>query len=173
MVKVVELETERLKLRQWKHSDYKPFSEMNADSEVLKYFPHTLSESESNALADKIESLIAKKGWGFWAVELKNSNDFIGFVGLHEPTDLPFTPCVEIGWRLAKQYWRHGYATEAAQAALKFAFETLCLDEVVSFTSLLNKRSQAVMQKLNMVDSGQNFEHPNVPVGNQLREHVL
>ena len=173
MVKVVELETERLKLRQWKHSDYKPFSEMNADSEVLKYFPHTLSESESNALADKIESLIAKKGWGFWAVELKNSNDFIGFVGLHEPTDLPFTPCVEIGWRLAKQYWGNGYASEAAIASLAYATKVLKPAQVVSFTAVVNERSQAVMRKIGMYTDGYEFDHPKVPAGDQLCRHVL
>jgi RimJ/RimL family protein N-acetyltransferase len=174
MVEIKPIETKRLKLRQWVHGDYQIFAELNADPTVMEYYPSTLTESESNSLAQKIETLLSKRGWGLWAVALKSTNQFIGFVGLHKPElELPFTPCVEIGWRLSKEYWGNGYATEAAQAALKFAFETLCLNEVVSFASLLNKRSLAVMQRLNMIDTQQNFEHPSVPVGSQLREHVL
>ncbi len=174
MVKITELETDRLKLRQWSARDYAPFSELNADPEVMKYFPATLMESESTALATKIEKLISERGWGMWAVELKTQGDFIGFVGLHKPeVKLPFTPCIEIGWRLSKKYWGKGYATEAATAALAYAFDTLQLDEVVSFTALANIKSRSVMERLNMVDVRQNFEHPGVPAGHKLREHVL
>lgn len=121
-----------------------------------------------------METIISNQGWGFWAVELKSTNSFIGFVGLHQAdVELPFSPCVEIGWRLSKKYWNNGYATEAGRAALKFAFEILKLNQVVSFTSLKNKRSQAVMQRLNMINTNQNFEHPKLPIGHQLREHVL
>jgi ribosomal-protein-alanine N-acetyltransferase len=174
MVEITELETDNLKLRQWLPSDYAPFAELNTDSEVMAFYPNTLNKSESNAFAQKLESLISKRGWGFWAVDLKAENCFIGFVGLHKPeAKLPFTPCIEIGWRLSKKYWGYGFATEGAHAALKYAFEALFLEEVVSFTSLNNTRSKAVMQRLNMVDTNQNFEHPNIPLGHQLREHVL
>ncbi|MEJ2179948.1 MAG: GNAT family N-acetyltransferase [Gammaproteobacteria bacterium] len=174
MSEVSELETKRLKLRQWIRDDYKVFAAINADPEVMKFFPSILSEEESDSFARKIDFLMKKMGWGFWAVELKNKSSFIGFVGLRQQeVELPFSPCVEIGWRLSKDHWGFGYATEAAQAVLKFAFEVLRLNEVVSFTSLKNKRSQAVMEKLNMVNTGQNFEHPGVSVGDPLREHVL
>lgn len=151
MAEVSELETEGLKLPQWVHTDFEIFATMNADPKVMEYCPSLLSETESNAFAQKIEALISKRGWGFWAVELKSKNRFIGFVGLHKAeVHLPFNPCVEIGWRLSSQYWGHGYATEAATTALEFAFETLSLQEVVSFTSLENKRTQTVMQRLKM-----------------------
>jgi RimJ/RimL family protein N-acetyltransferase len=169
-----ELETNRLKLRQWLPSDYAPFAELNTDLQVMKYFPNTLSQTESNASAKKMETIISNQGWGFWAVELKSRNSFIGFVGLHQAeVELPFSPCVEIGWRLSKKYWNNGYATEAARSALKFAFEILKLKEVVSFTSLKNQRSEALMQRLNMINTNQNFQHPKLPIGHQLREHVL
>ncbi len=174
MVKVIELETERLKLRQWLPRDYALFSELNADPDVMAYFPRILTEPESMALAEKIKKLISERGWGLWAVELKTEGDFMGFVGLHKPeVELPFTPCVEIGWRLSRKYWGNGYATEAANVALEYAFDILQLDEVVSFTALPNVKSKSVMEKLNMVDVRKNFEHPELPDGHKLREHVL
>lgn len=174
MKEIIELETERLKLRQWKESDYLPFSEINADPVVMEYYPKTLSIDESNAMANKLKGLISGQSWGFWAVETKNKNEFIGFVGLHKSTyDLPVTPCVEIGWRVCRKYWGKGYATEAAQESLKFAFEELKLSEVYSFTSVSNKRSWSVMERLKMENTKKNFEHPIIPEGHPLREHVL
>jgi RimJ/RimL family protein N-acetyltransferase len=174
MSQIIELETERLKLRQWKESDYPSFAKMNADAEVMKYYPSLMNQTESDEMAHNIQGFISERGWGFWAVEEKINKHFIGFVGLHERIEaLPFCPCVEIGWRLATEYWGKGYATEAAKAALHFAFGSLALSEVYSFTSLHNLRSRAVMERLNMVNTHQNFEHPKVPVGNPLREHVL
>ena len=170
----IEIETKRLKLRQWKICDQKPFAELNADPEVMEYFPSTLSESESEIMMQSISSKIETNGWGFWALEFKATHDFIGFVGINHPTaNLPFNPCIEIGWRLFKQHWGKGYATEAALAAMRFAFEHLSINEVVSFTSVRNKRSQAVMRKLNMTDTKENFMHPSVPAGDELQEHVL
>jgi RimJ/RimL family protein N-acetyltransferase len=169
-----ELETDRLKLRQWRSEDYPLFADMSADLRVMEYFPSPLTFDESYALASKIEGLIAQRGWGLWVVEIKGGDRFAGFVGLHEPlVALPFSPCVEVGWRLGYEFWGQGYATEAANAALKFAFETLGLTEVVSFTATQNLRSQAVMQRLKMHNTGENFDHPNVPIGHPLREHVL
>lgn len=174
MVASVKLETARLVLRQWKEDDYTHFAEMSADPEVMAYYPAPLGRIESDALVNKIRSLIAERGWGLWAVEEKQSNQFTGFVGLHTPSaDLPCTPCVEIGWRLARKFWGKGYATEAAEAALRYAFKVLVLDEVLSFASVGNKRSIAVMERVKMTDTRRNFEHPNLPPGSALREHVL
>lgn len=168
------LSTNRLRLRQWLSADFPPFAQLNADPRVMEYFPDTLDTQASNALAIRIQTFIAQRGWGFWAVEEITSERFIGFVGLYQPTyALPFGPCVEIGWRLAFDHWGKGYATEAATAALAFGFEHLKLQEVVSFTTLSNRRSRAVMEKIGLHDSGETFEHPLVPVGHPLRPHCL
>ena len=174
MKAIVELETERLKLRQWKERDLPLFAEINADPDVMEYYPSALNEAESNSMANKLKQLISERSWGFWAVETKKEKQFIGFVGLHKPAyDLPVTPCVEVGWRLEKEYWGKGYATEAARESLRFAFEELKLNEVYSFASVSNKRSWSVMKRLNMVNTGYNFEHPIIPKNHPLREHVL
>lgn len=132
------------------------------------------SRFESDAMADKCETLIAERGWGFWAVEIKATEEFIGFVGLHIPsTTLPCLPCVEIGWRLGRSYWGKGYATEAARAALQVGFERLALQEIVSFTAVRNRRSRAVMERLYMVRDKETFDHPEVPEEIGLREHCL
>jgi len=174
MTEIIEISTERLLLRQWRKEDRVGFAQLNADPAVMQYYPAVISQGESNILAEKIQSLISENGWGFWAVERLSDKSFIGFVGLNEPSyDLPVTPCVEIGWRLAKDYWGKGYATEAANAALALAFNQLALSRVYSFTSVSNLRSRAVMARLQMVNTGQNFEHPIIPPGHPLREHVL
>ena len=174
MSKIIELKTERLRLRQWRKQDFSAFAKLNADPEVMKYYPDILNEEESNDMARRFEALLAYRGWGFWVVEKLDDKKFMGFVGLYEPTyDLPVTPCVEIGWRLVREYWGQGYATEAAKSSLAVAFEKLDLPEVYSFTSVLNKKSQAVMEKLGMVNMKQNFEHPMIPEDSPLREHVL
>lgn len=132
------------------------------------------SRFECDAMAYKCETLIAERGWGFWAVEIKATGVFIGFVGLHIPSSaLPFSPCVEIGWRLARPYWGRGYATEAARAALQVGFEHLALQEIVSFTAVRNRRSRAVMERLHMVRDEETFNHPDVPEESGLREHCL
>jgi len=174
MVDIIEIETERLKLRQWKIEDRPLFANINADPAVMKYYPRALSTKESNIMVQKFESLISERGWGFWAVEKIDAGEFIGFVGLHEPTyDLPVSPCVEIGWRLAKEYWGHGYASEAAKASLGIAFDRLDLSEVYSFTSVSNKKSRAVMERIGMININENFEHPMILENSPLREHVL
>jgi len=174
MSPIIELQTQRLLLRQWQEKDYPLFALINADPTVMQYYPDVLSAEQSNAMASKLEALIAEKGWGFWAVEKTDEKHFIGFVGLHEPTyDLPVTPCVEIGWRLAKEHWGQGYATEAAKQALSVAFEKLDIPEVYSFTSITNLKSRAVMERISMINTGNNFEHPIIPTGHPLREHVL
>ncbi len=168
------LQTDRLILRPWKEEDFIPFAQLCADTDVMEYFPHLLTFAESKSMGVRINSLIQERGWGFWAVEIPEQSTFIGFVGLHIPKDnLPFSPCVEIGWRLAKEYWGQGYATEAAKESLKYAFTKLNINEVVSFTSLVNRRSQAVMEKIGMFNTGNNFMHPDIELGHKLCEHVL
>lgn len=174
MINQIKLKTERLILRQWQKEDFIVFQKLTSDSEVMHYFPSLLTEEESDALAQRFHDLIAHRGWGFWAIEEKVSGRFIGYVGLHEPaSDLPFKPCVEIGWRLLKEHWGKGYASEAGKEALRFAFEELKLDEVVSFTAVINHRSEALMRRLGMRNKSENFEHSALPKGHRLREHVL
>jgi RimJ/RimL family protein N-acetyltransferase len=170
----MELETPRLVLRQWKDQDYSKFADLNADTSVMEFFPKHLSRIESDNIANKFRALIDKHGWGFWAIELKKTGEFIGFTGLYAPKDiLPFSPCVEIGWRLLKEFWGFGVAPEAAKEALQFAFSSLELNEVVSFATVNNLKSQSVMRKIGMENSNQNFMHPDIDPGSPLYEHVL
>lgn len=174
MCQVVTLLTERLRLRQWQESDYLPFAAMNADPAVMAFYPKTLSVTESDALADMLKQLIATQSWGFWAVEIRAEKKFIGFVGINRPSyELPVSPCIEVGWRLDKAYWGKGYATEAAKQALRFAFDVLAVDQVYAFTSVGNSRSRAVMERVGMVNAQHNFDHPIIPAGHPLSEHVL
>ncbi|RFA29903.1 GNAT family N-acetyltransferase [Alkalilimnicola ehrlichii] len=166
-------ESARLYLRQWQASDLAPFAELNADPRVMAHFPNRLDRAQSDAMAERCRALIEERGWGFWAVEEKASNTFIGFVGLHTPAaDLPFSPCVEVGWRLAYPFWGKGLATEAAKVALQIGFNELRLDEIVSFTAVSNQRSRRVMRRLGMQAAGV-FEHPAIPAGHALRRHYL
>jgi RimJ/RimL family protein N-acetyltransferase len=171
---VTELTTDRLRLRQWGEDDLAPFAALNRDPEVMHYFSRQLTREESDRLASYIAGMIDLHGWGLWAVEVQGGAPFIGFVGLNEPEfDAHFTPATEVGWRLHRDHWGHGYATEAAAAALTFAFEELQLAEVVSFTTAGNGRSRRVMERLGMTcDPSDDFDHPSVPDG-PLRRHVL
>jgi RimJ/RimL family protein N-acetyltransferase len=170
---IVELTTERLLLRQWRAGDLAKFAQINADPEVMKFYPKLLSRQESNAAANKFKTLIEKNGWGFWALESIHDRAFLGLVGLHRPVyKMPFDPCVEVGWRLASDCWGNGYATEAANACLDFAFTELKLSQVYSFASVSNMKSRAVMERLNMVNIEANFDHPTIPYYSPLREHV-
>jgi len=171
---VVSLETERLLLRQWREQDKQPFANLNADAQVREFFLKTLSQAESDAMLADYAGAIAERGWGMWALEEKQSSNFVGVVGLHVPSsDMPFSPCIEIAWRLAVPFWRKGYATEAAKSVLGFGFETLALEEIVAFTTLQNWRSQAVMERLYMKRNAQDFMHPAVPDGHHLQVHCL
>src|SRR2546430_10153166 len=139
----MEIRTDLLVLRSWREGDRRPFAAMNADPLVMEYFPAPLTPMESDAFADRIERHLHERGYGLWAVEIPAAAPFIGFVGLADvPADLPPAPGVEVGWRLAREHWGCGYATEAARAALRFAFKSLELVEVVSFTSATNQRSR-------------------------------
>ena len=177
------LRSPRLRLRQWTPADRAPFAALNADPVVMEHFPAPLDRAQSDAMADRIEALIGQQGWGFWAAELLDGQDgrgapngtFMGFIGLHRPTaPLPFAPCVEIGWRLARPFWGRGLATEGARLALRAGFDALGLEEIVAFTAQRNRRSQAVMARLGMRESpAEAFDHPSVPEGHAVRPHVL
>lgn len=157
-----ELRTERLLLRRWQKTDLEPFAALNADEEVMEHFPRVLTRDESDAFASAIEAHFEQHGFGWWAVEVEGDDAFIGFVGLRRvPFEAHFTPAVEIGWRLARKHWGHGYASEAARAAVSFGFEEIGLDEIVSFTTPENLRSRAVMARLGMSHNAvDDFDHP-------------
>lgn len=170
------LESPRLTLRHWQPSDLPVFAEMNADTEVMRYFPSVLSREDSDALAEKIQYRIKQNGWGLWAAALKSNHEFIGFIGLNpKPADsgFPNAPFVEIGWRLAKSYWGNGYAPEAGQAVLQFAFTQLALNDIYSFTTIDNTPSRRVMEKLGMKNTHMDFNHPDLPDDHPLARHCL
>ncbi|HTO52861.1 MAG TPA: GNAT family N-acetyltransferase [Myxococcota bacterium] len=174
MTALLELRSERLRLRAWRDSDLAPFAALNADPRVMEFFPATLSRAESDAFAARIQDGFARRGWGLWAVEAPGVSPFLGFVGLAEPAaQLPVAPCVEIGWRLAADQWGKGYASEAARVALRAGFERIGLDEIVSFTSEINLRSRAVMERIGLRFAGERFLHPSLPEGSRLRTHVV
>ncbi len=169
------LVTERLVLRAWRASDRAPFAAMGADARVMRFLGPLLSREASDALVDRFIAHFAERGFGPWAVEAPGVAGFIGFVGLGVPRfEAPFTPCVEVAWRLDAAHWGRGYATEAARAALRFGFETLALGEIVSFTTRENRGSRAVMERLGMTrDARDDFDHPALGAGDPLRPHVL
>ena len=171
---VPELRTSRLVLRGWRPEELEPFAALNADPRVMQYFLTTLTREQSDAFVrERIVPHFADHGFGLWAVEVPGKPHFIGFTGLLAQTfEAPFTPCVEVGWRLAFEHWGHGYASEAARAAVTFGFEEADLDEIVSFTAPANRRSIRVMERLGMTPAGE-FDHPRLPPGHPLQRHVL
>ncbi|MCM1513037.1 MAG: GNAT family N-acetyltransferase [Oxalobacter formigenes] len=175
IVPPVRLETARLVLRQWRQEDYAPYAAMNADKAVTAFLTIMLDRRESEAAATYFRAMIAWRGWGIWAVERKPDGVFIGSVGLHVPrVRLPFSPCVGLGWRLARAFWGQGYATEAANEAMRFGFDVLALPEIVAFTAVKNMRSAAVMRRLGMVtDPAWDFGHPDIPRDNPLYRYCL
>lgn len=170
---MIYFETARLRLRDWEEGDLAPFCRLNADEQVMRYFPKTLSAEETALLYTTIKAEFAENGFGFYAVEVKENQEFIGFIGFHRPAfEAEFTPCIEIGWRLKKEAWGKGYATEGAAACLKYGFNVLGFDEVYSFTAVINTPSKKVMTKLGM-SFIQTFPHPKVDESSPLKEHVL
>lgn len=168
-----KIKTERLVLRNWKLSDKEPFYQMNSDQDVMRFFPSVLNKAESDFLFEKIQSHIDQFGYGLFAVEEKGTGQFIGFIGLNKVSfESDFTPCVEMVWRLIKECWRKGYATEGAKVILKKAFSDYYLDRVVSFTSLNNQPSIRVMEKIGLTFK-MNFDHPFLPKEHALTPHVL
>jgi len=169
------LTTERLLLRRWRESDREAFAHLNADPEVMRHFLRPLSREESDAFVDRIEARFDERGYGMWAVQRRQDGAFLGFTGLaYQSFEAPFTPCVEVGWRLGAFAWGHGYASEAAREALRFGFDEAGLDEIVSFTSIGNGASVRVMERIGMHrDPAGDFDYPNMPAGHPLRRHVL
>lgn len=169
------LKTERLVLRTWQEKDLEPFAAMNQDPKVMECFPNCLTLPETHAMIERFTKHIAQHGFGLFACELTESKEFMGFVGLNIPTiTAHFTPCVEVGWRLAARFWDKGFATEAAKAVLQLGFNEYQLKEIVAFTAEQNKRSRRVMEKLGMQhDEIDNFYHPNIPKDHPLSLHVL
>ena len=172
-MEIAPIYTPRLILRRWQQSDHAAFIAMNMDPEVMRYFPALQTPEQTEAMIARVEAFIEEHGYGLFALERRDTNQFIGFTGLSHPRfESFFTPCVEIGWRLAKGHWGQGFAQEAARTCLQFGFEQLGLKEIYSFTSLLNTPSINVMQKIGMTEAGQ-FEHPAIADGHPLRTHVL
>jgi len=169
------VETARLILRDWRDEDLPAFAAMNADPRVMEFFPGMLTRDESEALVGRLRQHWKERGLGLWAVEVRGGAPCIGFVGLMVPKfKAHFTPCVEIGWRLAAEHWGRGFATEGARAALAFGFEELHLVEIVSFTTVANQRSRRVMERLGMSrNPADDFERESIPVGHPVRPHVL
>jgi len=172
------IKTERLILRPWRAEDLEPFAKLNADQRVMEHFPATLSREESDEMAKRMQARIEERGWGWWAVSVPGVAEFIGFIGLNafDKATFPvhFSPNVEVGWRLAFEYWGKGYATEGAKACLKYGFEVVNLPEIVSFTACQNLRSMAVMEKIGMHrDPKGDFNHTKLPTDHKLSRHVL
>jgi RimJ/RimL family protein N-acetyltransferase len=171
----ITLTTERLRLRQWQASDLPAFAAMCADPRVMEHFPRMLTRADCEQFAARAAEHFSAHGFGWWAVEVIGGAEFVGFVGLSIPSfEAHFTPCVEIGWRLAFEHWGRGYATEAARAAVECGFGRLHLEEIVAFTVPANRRSRRVMERLRMTHSPEDdFDHPRLPEGHPLRRHVL
>lgn len=169
------LTTDRLYLRRWRASDREPFQALNADPRVMEFFPALMTPEETDEGIARVEEHFDRHGFGLFAAELIETKAFIGFIGLNVPAfKAPFMPAIEIGWRLAYDYWGRGLATEGARALVRHAFETLRLQSLVSFTTAANLRSRRVMENIGMVhDSAADFDHPNLPEGHPLRRHVL
>src|SRR5262245_5446264 len=170
-----EIRTKRLLLREWLPADREPFAAMSSDPRVMEHLPSVLTRQESDAVVDRVESHFRQHGFGAWAVEIPDLVPFAGWIGLLIPKfQAHFTPCVEIGWRLAAEHWNRGYATEGAKAALHYGFDVLGLTEIVSFTVPANVASIRVMEKIGMArNPAEDFDHPSFPEGHRLRRHVL
>lgn len=170
----MELLTPRLLLRPWHDTDRAPFAAMCATEQVMRYFPSVITEEQSNIVVTRLQAHLDKWGWGFWAAELRATGQFIGFIGLLVPNEnVPAYPCVEVGWRLAPEFWGKGYATEGARTSLDFAFDNLGLESVVAFVVEQNQPSRAVMHRLGMQDQQQNFIHPAVSPDSRYPNHCL
>jgi RimJ/RimL family protein N-acetyltransferase len=171
----MELVTHRLLLRRWRPEDREPFARLNADLRVMEFFPALMSREESDQQIERFERNFEEHGFGMWAVERHNAPGCIGCIGLLVVDfEAPFTPCVEIGWKLAAEYWGLGFATEGARESLRYGFTKLALGEIFSFTTVANARSRRVMEKIGLHhDPAGDFDYVKLPEGHPLRRHVL
>ena len=169
------LTTERLILRNWRPADLDHLAAMNADDEVMRYFPDRLDREQSAAMMTRVTANMERHGFGFWVMERLDDQVFLGFAGLFRPAfHAHFTPCVEVGWRLARPFWGRGYATEAGRACLAFAFDQLGIEEIVSMAVVDNWPSRQVMERLGMSRRAEDdFGHPKLSFDHPLRPHVL
>lgn len=146
---------------------------MNSDLQVMKYFPTALTADETLAMINRIQLSFSTKGFGLFAVEQRSDGAFLGLTGFSVPRfESFFTPCVEIGWRYRKESWGKGFASEAAAACIRYGFEQLGFDKIVSFTSILNKPSEKLMQRIGMSRVAE-FDHPGIEKTSPLYRHVL
>jgi ribosomal-protein-alanine N-acetyltransferase len=174
MNKIIILETKHLYLREWEEDDFISYAKLTSNSEVMKFFPKLLTRVQSDAAAMKFQKLIKSRGWGFWVMEEKLTGNFIGYAGLHSPsTKFPFSPCVEIAWRVENEYWEKGYVLEAGESIVKFAFEIAGLDEIVYFSSIAHKRAESILPVLGFKKEKKSFAHPMVDCEHFLSEHYL
>lgn len=170
---MIYIETSRLILRDWKKSDKEAFRKLNSDERVMKYFPEVLSPEETDDFYNAIQEELENYKFGLYAVELKENKEFIGFIGFHKAVFASdFTPCIEIGWRLKKDAWSKGYATEGAKACIEYGFNELDIEEIYSFAAVINKSSQNVMKKIGLRYI-KDFNHPRIETTSVLRHHVL
>jgi RimJ/RimL family protein N-acetyltransferase len=168
-----EIRTRRLLMRRWQDSDLAPFAALNGDAETMRFFPATLDRAVSDAFVQRIEARFEQQGYGLWALELAATGEFIGYTGLNPmPDGVPGAGGMEVGWRLDRHFWHHGYATEAARSAVAVAFDGAELPELWSMTAVLNEPSQAVMRRIGMVEVAR-FDHPRVPTGHPVQPHVM
>lgn len=174
MTEPIELTTPRLRLRAWREEDKAAMGRINSDPEVMRYSASGTSQADTDQAIERMRGHFAEHGWGFWAGELRQTGELIGFNGVRLERGYPFSPCIEAGWRLARPHWGRGYASEAARACRDFAFRLLGADEVIAVTSLVNLASQALMRRVGMqCDPAREFDHPRVPQGHPLRRHCL
>ena len=170
-----QLRTERLLLRRWRADDLEPFAAINADPLVMEFYPATLSRGRSEALIERFEACFRQRGFGLWALELPGERPLVGYVGLFPvEIDVAFAPAVELGWRLARDCWGRGIASEAANAVIAFAFDRVQVPELIAYTAAVNERSRRLMERLGMSrDPTEDFQHPGIADGDRLQPHVL
>ncbi len=174
---MLQMETPRLLLRQWRESDREPFAAMNADAETMTYFPAPMTPEESGAAIERYVAGFERTGFGFFATELRETGAFVGLIGMQVLRDvIPGLPegSVEIGWRLDRRYHGQGLATEGARAVVEFAFRDCELPGVVALTAQGNQASRRVMEKLGMTYAPElDFDHPRMPAGHPHQRHAL
>jgi RimJ/RimL family protein N-acetyltransferase len=175
MAEIPTIETARLRLRPWRPADAEAYADMRADPRVGEFLGGPTPREESIAMVARLSALLEQHGYGWWVAEVKATAAFAGTIILQDiPFEAHFTPAFEVGWHLAYDHWKHGYASEGGRAAIDYAFDTLGRDRVVAITAVTNVRSQRVMERIGMVrDPDGDFDHPRVPVGSPLRPHVL